>query len=294
MTSPLIAAETTYHDLLAIAARTRPTAGPDPVAWKINCETATLLGWGPAILLQVAHPLVAAGVADHSVAVSHPELRLRRLGQTIRAMLAITFGTDEEVARAALAINRIHDRVNGTLTEAHDGLPVGTRYSAHDPALLAWVHATLLDMLPRAYELFVGPLTAAEKDRYCVGATRMGPLLGIPDSLLPHSYAELRRYFDTMIASGTIAVGPAARELAQAIVAPTVPRWAPLVAPLSRLTTVGLLPPAIRAAYGFRWTRRDERVLRAVAAVARLVIPRLPVLLHHWPAARAARRAQEA
>ena len=266
----------------------------EAVAWKINCETATLLGWGPAILLQVAHPLVAAGVADHSVAVSHPERRLQRLGQTIRAMLAITFGTDEEVARAALAINHIHDRVHGTLAKAHDGLPVGTPYSAHDPALLAWVHATLLDMLPRAYELFVGPLTAAEKDRYCVEATRMGPLLGIPDSLLPHSYAELRRYFDAMIASGTIAVGPAARELAQAIVAPTVPRWAPLVAPLSRLTTVGLLPPAIRAAYGFRWTRRDERVLRAIAAVARLVIPRLPALLHHWPAARAARRAQAA
>ncbi len=293
MTQPAPATRTTYHDLLAAVVRTRPTAGPDPVAWKINCETATLLGWGPAILLQVAHPLVAAGVAAHSVAISQPELRLRRLGQTIRAMLAITFGTDEEVARAALTINRIHDRVNGTLTEAHDALPVGTPYSAHDPALLAWVHATLLDMLPRAYEMFVGPLTAAEKDHYCAEATRMGPLLGIPDNLLPHSYAELRRYFDAMITSGTIAVGPAAGELARAIVAPTVPRWAPLVAPLSRLTTVGLLPPAIRAAYGFRWTRRDERVLRAFAAVARLVIPRLPVLLHHWPTARAARRAHE-
>lgn len=79
-------------------------------------------------------------------------------------------------------------------------------------------------MLPRAYELFVGPLTDAEKDRYCAEATRMGPLLGIPDHLLPHTYAELRRYLDTMIASGTIAVGPAARELARAIVAPTIPR----------------------------------------------------------------------
>ncbi len=273
--------------------REAPRRGRGSVAWKINCETATLLGWGPAILLQVAHPLVAAGVAAHSVAISQPELRLRRLGQTIRAMLAITFGTDEEVARAALTINRIHDRVNGTLNEAHDGLPVGTPYSAHDPALLAWVHATLLDMLPRAYEMFVGPLTDVEKDRYCAEATMMGPLLGIPDSLLPHSYAELQRYLDATIASGTIAVGPAARELARTIVAPTVPRWAPLVAPLSRLTTVGLLPPAIRAAYGFRWTSREERMLRAFAAVARLMIPRLPALLHHWPTARVARRAHE-
>lgn len=262
----------------------------EPVAWKVNCETATLLGWGPAILLQVAHPLVAAGVTDHSVAVSHPELRLRRLGQTIRAMLAITFGTPDEAARATAAINRIHDRVHGSLATASGPFAAGTTYSAHDPALLAWVHATLLDMLPRAYELFVGPLTAAEKDRYCAEATMMGPLLGIPDELLPKTYAELQRYLAATIASGIIVAIPAARELSRAIVTPTAPRWAPLVAPLTRLTTVGLLPPAIRAAYGFRWTRRDDRLLRLFAACARLIIPRLPALLHHWPAARAARR----
>lgn len=277
----------------AILNRVSATAGestsPTPVARKINRETATLLGWGPAILLQVAHPLVAAGVSDHSVAVSHPERRLRRLIQTIEAMLAITFGTPEEVARAAGGINRIHDRVHGTLPTASGSFAAGTPYSAHDPALLLWVHATLLDMLPRTYERFVGPLTDAEKDRYCAEATAMGPLLGIPDALLPKSFAELQRYLDATIASGTIAVGPAARELARAIVTPTAPRWAPLVAPLTRLSTVGLLPPAIRAAYGFRWTCRDERLLSIFAAFARLLIPRLPALLHHWPAARAAR-----
>ena len=77
--------------LAALRAELGP--GAVPVAWKVNCETVTLLGWGPAVLLQLAHPLVAAGVADHSVAVSHPELRLRRLSQTIRAMLAIIFGS---------------------------------------------------------------------------------------------------------------------------------------------------------------------------------------------------------
>jgi uncharacterized protein (DUF2236 family) len=206
-------------------------------------------------------------------------------------MLAITFGTDEERARAVRAINHIHDRVQGTLAEASGPFPAGMPYSAHDPALLAWVHATLLDMLPRAYALFVGPLTPEELDRYCAESTGMGPLFGIPDALLPKTQAELRRYLDATIASGAITVGPVARELARAIVAPTAPRWAPLVAPLTRLTTVGLLPRAIRAAYGFRWTRRDERALRALAAIARLLIPRLPTLLHHWPAARAARRA---
>jgi uncharacterized protein (DUF2236 family) len=278
------------HLTLRDSAIRNPQSAIAPVAWKINAETATLLGWGPAILLQLAHPLVAAGVAGHSVAVSHPERRLQRLGQTIRAMLAITFGPDEDRARAVRAINRIHDRVNGTLPEASGTFAAGSAYSAHDPALLAWVHATLLEMLPRAYELFVRPLTPEERDRYCAEATMMGPLLGIPEALMPKSQAELRNYLDATLASGTLAVGPVAQELAQAIIAPTVPRWILLARPLIRLTTVGLLPPGIRALYGFRWTRRDERLLRFFAAIGRLLIPRLPSLIHHWPAARAARR----
>jgi uncharacterized protein (DUF2236 family) len=269
---------------------TRHSAPPYPVAWKINAETATLLGWGPAILMQLAHPLVAAGVSDHSIAVSQPDRRIQRLSQTIQAMLAITFGPDDARERAVRAINRIHDRVNGTLPEASGTYAAGTAYSAHDPKLLAWVHATLLEMLPRAYELYVGPLPAGDRDRYCAEATMMGPLLGIPDALLPRSHADLQRYLDKMLASGALAVGPTARELAQAIIAPTAPRWIMPLAPLIRLTTVGLLPPSIRALYGFRWTRRDERLLRIFARVGRLLIPRLPTLVHHWPAARSAQR----
>jgi uncharacterized protein (DUF2236 family) len=40
--------------------------GPGSVAWRINAESVLLLGGGRALLMQAAHPLVAAGVADHS------------------------------------------------------------------------------------------------------------------------------------------------------------------------------------------------------------------------------------
>ena len=43
-----------------------PLPSPGRVAWKVHRERVLLLGWGRAILLQFAHPLVAAGVADHS------------------------------------------------------------------------------------------------------------------------------------------------------------------------------------------------------------------------------------
>lgn len=269
----------------------RPEATDPPIAWRVNCETATLLGWGAAILLQLAHPLVAAGVAGHSIAVNQPERRLARLTQTIQAMLLITFGTEEERQRTGAGINRIHDHILGTLDEAVGPYPAGTPYSAHDPALLGWVHLTLVALLPRAYELFVGPLTNAERDRYCREATTMGPLLGIPETEMVTSYAAVQARLVARIADGTATVGPTARELARDIVAPRTPRWAPLISPLTSLPTIGLLPPAIRDAYGFRWTPGHERALRLFAALTRVVLPRLPRLLHHWPTARRAYRA---
>lgn len=267
-----------------------PTRAPTPtsIVRKLNSEKILLLGWGPAILMQLAHPLVAAGVANHSVFVACPAQRLQRLQQTVAAMLALTFGTDQEVARAARAINTIHDRVHGRLREPVGSFPAGTPYSAHDPALLCWVHATLLYTLPRTYELFVGPLTPEEKDRYYAEASWIGPLLGIPDGVLPASSAALREYMQGMLASGEIVVTPTAHDLARELLAqpglqlPRPLHW------FAQLPTLGLLPAPLRAAYGLPWDSRRARALRLSAALARCVLPRLPSTIHHWPTARAA------
>src|SRR5215204_5691324 len=56
----------------------------DSIAWKINSEIVLLLGWNPAILLQIAHPLVAAGVTDHSLFLTDPAGRPRRLWRTLQ------------------------------------------------------------------------------------------------------------------------------------------------------------------------------------------------------------------
>lgn len=39
---------------------------PGSVSWKVNMEPFIALGGGRALLLQVLHPLVAAGVEQHS------------------------------------------------------------------------------------------------------------------------------------------------------------------------------------------------------------------------------------
>ncbi len=258
------------------------------VAWKIHRERVLLAGWGRAILLQLAHPMVAQGVADHSAFSTERWGRLRRLDRTLRAMLTLTFGTPAEAARVAERINGIHDRVHGQLVERGGAFAPGAPYSAHDPALLRWVHATLLDTFVLTYELFVGPLTAEERDRYCVETSGIEALLGIPAGELPRTMAGLRAYLEAMLASGAITVTDTARRLAREIVAPRVPAAARPLLTLARLPIVGLLPPSIREGYGLRWDGRRDRALLAVAAVVRRALPLLPGFVREWPQARAA------
>jgi uncharacterized protein (DUF2236 family) len=265
-------------------------AGPDSVAWKINREVVVLLGWAPAILMQFAHPLVAAGVADHSDFSTGGLARLARLRGTVGAMLSLTFGTRPEALGAARGINRIHDRVNGRLREAAGIFPAGTPYSAHDPELLRWVHATLLAVLPRAYELYVGPLTRAEKEQYCREATGMAPLLGAPAGFFPDSLAALDAYMGETVAAGHIAVTQTARALAREVLYPPLSGVAAPGLWLSRLPAVGLLPASIRRAYGFAWGPRHALVMRLSAAATRRALRSAPSLLRDWPTARAAAR----
>ena len=88
------------------------------VTWKLNREVIVIAGWGRAILLQLAHPLIAAGVADHSSFRGSLITSFKRLSSTVGAMLSLTFGTDEEAIAAAAGINGIHDRVSGTAWRA--------------------------------------------------------------------------------------------------------------------------------------------------------------------------------
>jgi uncharacterized protein (DUF2236 family) len=207
-------------------------------------------------------------------------------------MLALTFGEPEAAQRAADRINAIHDRVYGSLPRAEGAFAAGTPYSACDPALLGWVHATLVDSFLLAYELYVRPLSPAERDAYCAESAAVEGLLRIPPGSLPRSAADLAAYVSARLEGGEIRVTDTARSLARGVLYPpmSAPAWPGLV--VLRLATVGLLPPTIRDEYGFPWDRRRQAALRASAAVIRGLLPVVPSGLRHWPAARAAMRRQ--
>jgi uncharacterized protein (DUF2236 family) len=288
MTSP--AAEAFERHRAAVRGRLRRAgvapAGPTSVSWKINREIVVVAGWGRAILLQFAHPLVAAGVADHSHFRGNLLSSIGRLRSTVRAMLSLTFGDQEDAIAAAAGINCIHDRIHGALAFPAGVFPAGQPYSAHDPELLHWVHATLLDSVPRIYELLVGPLTAEERDRYCVEASAMEPLLDIPAGSLPRSTRDLDRYVAEMMASRRLVVTDTSRMLARALLYPPHSYVAWPVFRALRLISIGLLPPAIRDGYGFTWGPAEARAFDRWSATLKGIGRTLPSWLREWPGAR--------
>src|SRR6266702_4177678 len=158
---------------------------------RVNRENILLLGGGRALLMQLAHPKVAAGVDEHSDFRSHPVRRLRR---TIRMTMAIVIGDRETALAAARAVNQTHSRVRGA------------SYRALDPDLLRWVHATLVDSALVTYETFVKPLSVDEREDFYQESKLLGELLGIPHEDFPQSLRDFSDYIDRMIADGTVRV----------------------------------------------------------------------------------------
>jgi uncharacterized protein (DUF2236 family) len=276
-------------------------AGPESITWKVNREVIVVAGWGRAILLQLAHPAVAAAVHRHSSFRGSLRSSFRRLHSTVGAMLALTFGDTEQMITAAAGINTIHDRVRGRVppprelqpsprlrptTRRASGDGAGEAYSAHDPDLQRWVHATLLESIPLTYELLVGPLTLRERDGYCSEAAIMEPLLGMPAGWLPRDSAQLDTYMREMLASGSIVVTDTSRVLAQALLYPPGWRLAWPVFRAMQLVAIGSLPPSIRQAYGFEWRAREVRAFARWTAVLRTSLRLLPRVAREWPIAR--------
>ena len=255
----------------------------------VNREVIVVLGWGRAILLQLAHPLVAAAVADRSAFQTDMRAYARRAWHTVNAMLQLTFGNDQQVHEVASRINTIHQSVSGTLHEAAGIFPKGTRYSATDSGLLVWVHATLLDSLPFAYEQFVRPLTPDEHNRYCAEAGVVAALLGFDDQIVPTTRDELERYMSRVFASGDIHVTEHARLTADALFHPLHGPGTTLITWFLRTITLGLLPPLIRKAYAPTWNTSDERAFHRCVRFVRWTRSIAPVVAREWPAARRAR-----
>jgi uncharacterized protein (DUF2236 family) len=239
-----------------------------------NSPLIPFLGGGPAVLLQVAHPLVAAGVVQHS---DYSRDLWRRLIHTLRALYLIAYGTKEEAEQAGAIVQAVHAHVRGTTETQLGPYPAGTSYSASDPELMLWVHGTLVETSLAVFERFVHPLQFSERERYYREMTVVARLFGTPSDVMPASFGDFRDYFEAQLLGGAVTVTAPAREVAAVILDADLPAPMRVLAPAHRLATAGLLPARLRREYNLRWTPLHELALPLAARSVRLVTT--PVLM---------------
>lgn len=157
--------------------------GPGSVSWRLNRDipSVAIAGAG-AIILEMLHPSVVAGVEEHSSYRSDP---FRRARTTFGYVITTTFANTQAAERLIGQVRRMHRRVTGTRP---DGVP----YEALDPRLIAWVHTCIPWAIMTAYDRLHEPLSIEEKDQYLAEQATIG-LLGGADEV-PTSVAELEAF----------------------------------------------------------------------------------------------------
>ncbi len=242
--------------------------GPDTVTWQLYREPLFALGGVRALLLQIAHPAVADGVARYSGFQADPFGRGYR---TFAAMAMIYFGTKKQAEETAQRLWRIHSGIRGEYHSDNFQFPISNHYSANDPGLLLWVLATLTDTTLQVYSRMPFlDLPPDWKEKFYEESKIAARVLGIPAEVYPADLQAFEKYFSKILNGDLLGNAPVCREMAQAIVRhPRAPKkWASLFAagwlPAPLCQRLGIQAgenPALRLE---KWLRRFGRVYRLI------------------------------
>ena len=234
---------------------------------RVAREGALLAGGARAILLQVAHPAVGRGVAEHSDFATRP---LDRLRTTLTYVYCVTFGTPEEIEAVSAAVTAAHRKV------------IGTGYRATDPELQLWVAATLYDTALLVYQELFGPLDPAIADNVYSQYAVLGTALQVPPGMWPADRAAFGAYWQHNIE--TLEVSDEARRVARDLLSANhAPLLLKAAMPLNRFLTAAWLPDRIRSQYDLAWSEGDQRRYDALKRFGSPLYRLVPVAIREAP-----------
>jgi uncharacterized protein (DUF2236 family) len=280
MLGDIVSREDLERELREIAAlspgQVEGVFGPASLTWRINREAAIFLGAGRALLLQLAHPYVAAAIAEHSRTLADPVGRFHR---TFNVTFTLVFGTLDQALRAARHLHQRHSAIQGVLPKAVGPFDAGAHYRANDVAALRWVYATLVESALMAHDLVLPAIAAHERELYYAESRRFAALFGVPASALPPNWSGFAAYCEVMRQPHSLAVSDAARAIAAEIFAGTglwvrAPRW-------YKALTAQMLPPHLREAFELRDRDVETRIAAQAIKWAGRLYPALPARLRH-------------
>jgi uncharacterized protein (DUF2236 family) len=248
--------------------------GPASLTWRIDREAVIFLGAGRALLLQLAHPWVAAAIVEHSRTFADP---IGRFHRTFDVVFTMVFGSLDQALAAAQHLHQRHAMIVGLLPEAIGLFDEGSLYRANEVSALRWVHATLVETALMVHDLILPALTVDERERYWAESRLFGALFGLMPADLPADWASFVTYNETMVQSDILSVGTAARDVAEQIFSGArtwlrPPRW-------YQTLTVQMLPERLRMGFGFPFDEHERRAADRALAWIRSVYPALPTRL---------------
>ncbi len=234
-------------------------------------EGILIAAGGGAILLQLANPAIGHGVADHSHFATRP---LDRLNGTLSYVYATVFGDADQAATMAARVNHAHGPVHSAGTSPE--------YNAFTPELQLWVAATLYESATHLHGLIYGPPGNDTADAVYREYSRLGTSLQVPPELWPKDRTAFGQYWNEQLL--LLRTDAATRAVAHELLhSRTGPFWYRAALPLARLLTAGLLPPRVRELFDLPWSERHQHCFDRVLHGIRLIYPRLPLVLRHWP-----------
>ena len=247
--------------------------GPDSMMWKIVGPLIPAgMGAGRALLLQVAHPWVTAGIDQHSIVRHDPLERARR---TFIYISTIVYGSMPQVMNAAYKVHQIHKQITGTIPYNAGAFPEGTKYGANEESAMIWVQATLWDTLVKMYEQTEGPLTHDEKERFYQETKLFAMLFGIREKDLPPDWDSFQDYVQSMFYSPQLTVTDHTRQLEHDLFDNqswilSFPLW------IQKIVTAANLPPRIREGYGLPyddWEKFNYVWIMGLTRFAAWIVP---------------------
>ncbi len=258
------------------------TPPPGGVTWRMVSDVRLMAGAGYALMLQVSHPVVGAGVSEHSNFRADPWGRLLR---TLDFTTSMVYGGPDLAWETGRRVRNMHKHIKGEL-------PNGEPYHSLEPEAYAWVHATLADSIIRSHMRFVGPVKHSELETFWAEWKRIGRFLGVRDRDLPQRWDDFPAYFDQMI-DERLEPTDSVTDVLESLEKPPPPAvrgmsdglWQALRVPAARnakLGTVGLMPATLRSKLGLEWSDAQQLELRAVAAASRASGPVLPASLRNF------------
>ena len=260
----------------ASAVNSRSIFDPQSAIWCIDREASIFLGAGRALLLQLAHPWVAAAIEQHSHTFANP---IGRFHRTFGIVFNMVFGCLEDSLVVARQLHRRHAAITGTLPSAAGPFAAGSAYFANSLPALRWVWATLTDTALIAYRLVLPPPLHHVRNQYYANSRLFAALFGIPQAYLPRDWQSFSAYVEETVQSDTLTVTATARSIAHRLLAGS-DLWFPVPRSYKALTA-GLLPPVLRDGFGLHYGVAERRRAQQLIRWAQRTYPLLPGRLRY-------------